>query len=380
MKGRFVVWCGGLAGATSVLALAIAPLAGQTLTPAKATVAKAAPARAAASPKTPWGEPDLQGIWANATQTPLQRPEEFGDKAELTDAERQAIDKQRESLPGREYRAPKGSEQDVAGAYNAVWSPPMLPTGKRTALITSPADGRIPPLTEEARKRQAAEQAWARDPRKNPNPGTYNMGRMNRADGPEDRAISERCLGSALPDFGAFMRIVQSPGEMTLYYEHGQGGGANRIVRIGDNLQHIPANIRQFLGDAIGHWEGNTLVVDTTNFSPKVDYRGAHENLHLIERYTRVDADTFTYEFTMDDKTVWTQPWTALVEMTKQEDKFNRIFESTCHEGNFGLTGMLANTRAAEHAFAEGSGPDPATMHLELGGAGGDRDPFGGGE
>ena len=188
---------------------------------------------------------------------------------------------------------------------------------------------------------------------------------MNRADGPEDRSLTERCFGSTLPNLGErdYFQIVQSPGYVTIYYEHGQGGGGNRIIPV-DGSSHLPGDLRLWLGDARGRWEGDTLVVDTTNFTAKTNSRGSRENLHLVERFRRVDASTLDFEITIEDPTTWTQPWTVANTFTRNDDRENRIFESTCHEGNVGLTGVLANTRAADKAFAEGRGPDPATMRL----------------
>jgi len=376
MRHRCLAIMGVLAVVIAVVWLAPVPVAGQAPTAA----AKTTGAVKTGTPlRTPWGEPDLQGIWNDNTQTPLQRPKEYAGKEFFTEEERAALDKKRAELPGREYRAPAGTEQDVAGAYNAVWSPPRFHTGKRTALIVDPPDGKVPPMTPGAQKRLAAEASYQRNSRLAGAPETYNTQRMNRANGPEDRSLSERCLGNTLPHLGGYFRMVQSPGVVTIYYEAGQGGGGNRIIPV-DGSPHLPPHIRQWYGDARGRWEGSTLVVDTTNFTPTTDYRGSHENLHLIERFTRVDANTLNYEVTLDDPTTWTKRWTAAVFMQKNDDKLNRIFESTCHEGNYGLTGMLANTRAAEKAFAEGRGPDPATMNLAIGGAGGERDPLGGGE
>jgi hypothetical protein len=136
-------------------------------------------------------------------------------------------------------------------------------------------------------------------------------------------------------------------------------------------LFHFPAQVNPH-GDARGHWEGNTLVVDVTNFSPKVEFRGSRENLHVVERWTRVDAKTLEYSTTISDPTVWTKPWTIKHEMTKQDERANRLYaEPRCHEGNYGMIGMLSDARAEEHAFAEGRGPDPATRDIALGGAGG---------
>ena len=254
--------------------------------------------KTAASLRTPWGEPDLQGIWQDPTQTPLQRPAQHANREFLTDAEIKDIDAKREALDRREHRAEKGTEQDVAGAYNAVFESHRK-TGRRTSLVVDPPNGRVPAMTESASKRVDMERAYQANPRKGANPGTWNTGRMNRADGPEDRSTSERCLGSMLPDLNAFTRIVQSPRYMAIYYEHGQGGGGTRMIPI-DNSAHAPSNIRPWYGDARGHWEGDTLVVDTTNFGPKTFYRGAHENLHLVERFRRADAETIEYSVRVD--------------------------------------------------------------------------------
>ena len=211
----------------------------------------------------------------------------------------------------------------------------------------------------------------------------YNTDHLNRTDGPEDRSLAERCLQSGLPDFGGYRRIVQSPGFVAIAYDTGQGQGWQRVIPV-TGREHLPGHIRQRWGDSRGRWEGNTLVVDVTNFSPKTDFRGSRETLHLVERWTRLDGDTLEYVVTIDDATTWTKPWTVKQDMSRQDEQANRIYyEPRCHEGNYGLAGMHANTRAEERAFAEGRGPDPATRdYATAGGGGGDRpeaDPFQGG-
>ena len=303
--------------------------------------------------RTPWGEPDLQGIWGTEVLAPLERPVEIGDREFLTDEEIAALESERSQDLGRDERATPGTETDVAGAYNNVWQwNAYKATSRRTSLIVDPPNGRLPPLTEGAIKRAAA-------------PESYNTGRMNRADGPEDRSLTERCFGSTLPNLGErdYFQIVQSPGYVTVYYEHGQGGGGSRIIPV-DNSAHLPSHLRLWLGDARGRWDGDTLVVDTTNFTAKTNSRGSRENLHLVERFRRVDAGTLDFEVTVEDPTTWTRPWTVRNTFVRNDDRENRIFESTCHEGNVGLTGVLANIRAADKAFAEGRGRDPATMRL----------------
>jgi hypothetical protein len=184
---------------------------------------------------------------------------------------------------------------------------------------------------------------------------------MNRHDGPEDGSMADRCMSGALPDLGGYRRIVQTPGGITMFYDTGQGQGWQRNITM-NGSPHLPSNIRQWWGDSRGHWEGNTLVVDVTNFSPKSNYQGSHENLHLIERWTRIDANTLEYAVTIEDPTVWTKPWTLKQELTRQDDQANRIYyEPRCHEGNFGHPGLMLGARMEELAFAEGRGPDPAT-------------------
>jgi hypothetical protein len=172
-------------------------------------------------------------------------------------------------------------------------------------------------------------------------------------------------LTGGLPQFGgatgSFRRIVQTPGGISIFYDVGQGQGWQRNI-IMDGSPHLSANIRQWYGDSRGHWEGNTLVIDVTNFSPKTDYQGSRENLHLIERWMRTGPNTLEYVVMIEDPTVWTRPWTVHEEFTKQSDPENRIYyEPRCVEGNYALPGWLRGRRMEELAFAQGRGPDPAT-------------------
>ena len=208
-------------------------------------------------------------------------------------------------------------------------------------------------------------------PRRSEPPPGYNIERMNRSDGPEDRSTMERCFGVPMPVVErAVYRIVQSPGNVGIYIDFGQGQGFQRTIPV-DGSPHLPSKIRLLHGDPRGRWEGDTLVVDTTNFSHKMDYRGAREQLHLVERFTRTGPNRITYRVTVEDSTTWTRPWTIEVPWDRLPDKLNQVYESTCHEGNYGLLGMMANTRAAERLFKEGKGPDPATQDNATGGGGG---------
>jgi hypothetical protein len=339
--------------------------------------------------KTPWGEPDLQGIWTGESDTPLQRSPKYANQEFFTEAQRAELDKERAALLGRDRRVQRGTELDVAGAYNSVFMM-MKHTGTRTSLIVDPPDGRIPSLTPEAQRRAAAEKEFRLallqatetcknesvacnggkyDPTPSPRfselPPHYNAARMNRHDGPEDGALSDRCLTAGLPEFGtayggSFRRIVQTPGGISMFYDVGQGQGWQRNI-VMNGSPHLPANIRQWYGDSRGHWEGNTLVIDVTNFSPKTDFQGSREKLHLVERWTRTGPSTLEYTVTIEDPTVWTRPWTVKQEFTKQSEQENRIYyEPRCVEGNYALPSLMLSARMADRAFAEGQGPDPA--------------------
>jgi hypothetical protein len=352
----------------------------------------------AAALKTPWGEPDLQGIWTVETDTPFQRSPKYANQEFFTEQQRAEFDRVRSQLRGRDNRAERGSEADVAGAYNAVFGA-MKRTGTRTSLVVDPPDGRIPATTPEAQKIAAADrdfrlalmQATQTCRQKSPGcaggkydpmptsrrdeiPPRYNTARMNRHDSPEDGALADRCLTIGLPEFGAgngggsFRRIVQTPGGIAIAYDVGQGQGWQRSV-VMNGSPHLPANIRQWFGDSRGRWEGNTLVIDVTNFSAKTDYRGSRENLHLVERWTRTNPTTLEYAATIEDPTVWTRPWTVKQEFTKQSEQENRIYyEPRCVEGNIGFPAEIKAARLEDREFAEGRGPDPLTKDNATGG------------
>jgi hypothetical protein len=323
----------------------------------------------------------------------LQRPVRFAGREFLTDEEVAALDRERAAIPQRpRVRPGRGSEADVAGAYNGVFVS-VKRTGRRTSLIVDPPDGRIPPVTPEVRKRLDAVREYQLallqntqacknnerscagwkygqpSPRRAEVPPYYLTVNINRADGPEDRSLGERCMAAILPDFGGFRRIVQSPGSVSVFYDVGQGQGWQRVIPVTDR-PHLPSHVRQWWGDSRGRWEGNTLVVDVTNFSSTTEYQGSRENLHLVERWTRLDENTLEYAVTIEDPTTWTKPWTVKQELNKQNERANRIYyEPRCHEGNYGLVGVLAGARAVEKAFAEGRGPHPAAVDIFSAGA-----------
>jgi hypothetical protein len=364
------------------------------LKPTEVAVADQAPTASVTAPapvlKTPWGEPDLQGIWTDESDTPLQRPAKYVNQEFFTEAQRAELDKERSALLGRDKRVERGTELDVAGAYNAVFLS-LKHTGARTSMIVDPPNGRIPAQTPEAQKIADAEREFrlallqATDtcktksvacnggkydptpsPRRAKLPPRYNTARMNRHDGPEDGALPDRCLTGGLPEFGtayggSFRRIVQTPGGIAMFYDVGQGQGWQRNI-VMNGSPHLPANIRQWFGDSRGHWEGNTLVIDVRNFSPKTDFQGSRENLHLIERWTRTGPTSLEYAVTIEDPTVWTRPWTIKQEFTKQSDQENKTYyEPRCVEGNYALPSLILGARVEDRAFAEGRGPDPAT-------------------
>jgi hypothetical protein len=354
--------------------------------------------------KTPWGEPDLQGIWTDETDTLLQRPAKFANQEFFTDAQRAELDKERTAMLARDRRE-RGSESDVNRGYNSVFLS-VKRVGARTSLIVDPPNGRIPPQTPEAQKIAAAEREFrlallqstetcqskapacsggkydpVPSPRRADLPPRYNTGRINRHIGPEDSPLGERCLTGGLPEFGiafggSFRRVVQTPGGISIFYDVGQGQGWQRNI-IMDGRPHLPANIRQWYGDSRGRWVGDTLVIDVTNFSPKTDYQGSRENLHLVERWTRTGPTSLEYVVTIEDPTVWTRAWTVKQEFNRQNEQQNRIYyEPRCIEGNYGLPGLLHVRRLEEFTFAQGRGPDPATMDNMTAGSVLDDDPL----
>jgi hypothetical protein len=311
---------------------------------APAKLAKA-PAKAWTLGRTPDGQPDFQGVWANNTITPLQRPAQWAGKQFLNDEEVAALKKAAasavedsddavfgDSLVLAAISNEKGrSFEPSTGNYNNFWLVERE-IDNRTSLITDPADGRIPTLTPAAAARAAALANWRR---------------VHPADGPEDRSYGERCLTFGTPRVGAgynsYYQIVQSPGYLAIIHELGH---EVRVIPIGDR-PHVGTQLRQWLGDSRGRWDGDTLVVETTNFSPKSSFQGSSLNLTLVERFRRVGEKTLNYEFTVSDATVWARPWTVMIPLKATSDK---IYEYACHEGNDGMEGILSGHRVEEAA------------------------------
>ncbi len=280
------------------------------------------------------GQPDLQGIWSNATITPLDRPSDLAGKTTFTAEEAAAYEKQVVDRNNVDHRS-SDAEADVTLGYNNFWwdRGTKVVAGRHTSLIVDPMDGRVPPLTPEAQKRVRDTRAWMQE---------------HATDGPEGRTLGERCILWAtagppmLPGpYNNNFQIFQTRDQVVILNEMIHDA---RVIPL-DGSPHLASNIRQLRGDSRGHWEGHTLVVDTTNFSGQFSVRGSDENLHLTERFTRVSPDSLLYEFTVDDPTAFTRPWTAQIPVTKTKGP---IFEYACHEGNYAMADILAGARAAE--------------------------------
>ena len=269
------------------------------------------------TPRTSWGHPDLGGIWSTATITPLERP--IGAREFLTEEEAAALEREartREEMP--EY-------------IDFDWGTRIVPT-RRSSLIIDPHDGRVPPLTRTAERRQEALQ---------------EARKVHPADNPEDRSLWERCITLGVPAVmlpklqNNHYEIVQTPSHVVILAEMIHDA---RIIPL-DGRAHLPTRLREWHGDSIGHWEGDTLVVVTTNFTNKVNFWGSGENLRLIERFTRTSEDILLYRLTVLDRTTFTQPWTVEFPVRRSEGP---MYEYACHEGNYVLENILRGARAEE--------------------------------
>jgi hypothetical protein len=318
--------CVGASGATAQgLALAAKPETAGTPT--------AGPAL-----RTADGHPDLGGYWTNTTVVPLERPKDLADKAFFTPEEAAAYEKKKLADNG-----PTGPGTYADVHYNMAQfglekSQSKVAANIRTSLITDPPDGRIPPMTPEARARNAARAA-------------KNKG--HEFDSAENRSLGERCIlwpneGPPMMPVGynSNLQIVQGNGYVAILQEMIHDA---RIIPT-DGSPHVASNVREWMGDSRGHWEGDTLVVDTTNFRPETAFHGSSENLHVVERFRRVNADTILYSFTVDDPSTWARSWSAEIPMTKMQGP---IFEYACHEGNYGMANNLSGARAEEKKAAE---------------------------
>ncbi|HET6958184.1 MAG TPA: hypothetical protein VFI56_16425 [Vicinamibacterales bacterium] len=270
------------------------------------------------------GHPDLQGTWDFAQLTPFERPSAFAGKSSISDEEAEEFAQQRIESGNKDNRG-GGAAADVERAYNDFWWDFGKRIAKQTSLVVDPPDGRVPALTQEAQKRAAD--------------------RRGKYDNPEERPLAERCVlgfNSGPPmipsAYNNNMQLVQTHDHVVILNEMIHSA---RIIPL-DGRPHAPAGIRSLTGDSVGHWDGDTLVVDTTNFSQEAGFRGASTRMHLVERFTRLDKDTLRYEFTVDDPATWTAKWSASIPMTRTDEL---IYEYACHESNYGLEGVLKGAR-----------------------------------
>jgi hypothetical protein len=314
----------GAAAALAAVAMMTLPAAGQ---------------KTYKAPRTPDGVPDLQGFWTNVTLTPLARPANLAGKAFFTPEEARQYEKDVVSQNNADRRD-GGAQADLGRAYNDAWydrGTKVVET-LRTSLIIDPPDGQIP------RKPQAGG-------------GGRGPGRGGPPNGPEDRSLAERCIlwGTAGPPmipsfYNNNYQIVQGPGYAVIVVEMIHDARIIPIDPPGTARPHLNQGVRQLMGDPRGHWEGDTLVVETTNFTDKTRYQGSTPNMKLTERFTRTAPETLTYEFTVEDPAAFTKPWTGQIPMKHAEGP---MLEYACNEGNYAMTGMLAGARADEKKAAE---------------------------
>ena len=295
--------------------------------------------------RTPDGHPDFQGVWANNTVTPLQRPKQWEGKTHLTDAEVAQLQRFAAKITENDGDAQfgdgfilailnqiekPGSYDPGTGNYNQFWVVERDWHDRRTSLLVDPPDGKLPPMTPEGQKRRAAEQ---------------ELRRAHAFEDPEVFPLGERCVNFGVPrlqaGYNSYIQIVQTTNAVMIMSEMAHDA---RVIPT-DGRPHLDPRLRVWNGDSRGRWDGDTLVVDTTNFSPKSEFMGSHDQLHLTERFTRRSADVLEYEFTVDDPSTWTRPWTAMIPLKRKNEL---IYEYACHEGNRAIPNMLAGHRFEE--------------------------------
>ena len=337
----------GVALTAMVAVVSLAPV------PASAQ-GRTAAAETSTAPRTAWGQPDLQGVWDFRTITPMQRPvslvgREFLTDEEVANLEQDVADRNARLAARPAQRTTPSDSVDrgidgAPGSYNNFWmdrGTRVIGT-RRTSLIVDPPDGRIPPLTAEGQQRAEARQAYQRE---------------HPADSWEDRSIYERCILGFNADppiepraYNNHMQVFQTPDHVVIFNEMVHDA---RIVPVTPR-DPLPNGVRQWMGDSLGRWEGDTLVIETSNLHKENSFtgrQGATQNMRLVERFTRVDADTLLYEFTVEDPATWTRPWSVEVPMARSDDQ---VWEFACHEGNYGMDGILAGHRADEREAARG--------------------------
>jgi hypothetical protein len=340
MGRRSLASLAALAAVVVIALLAQAAVSGQTAT-ASSSAKTTTAGKLWTPPRTADGKPDLQGIWTDNTLTPFERPKGLGAKEFYTDQELADLTKRvREARQGERI---EGADLGAANPQEIRYDLEVYGfdrnkirfTSKRTSLVIGP-EGVVPPMLPQARERNAAIAAKLKG---------------HEFDGPEQRSLSERCIllnqiripMTPAANEGNLLQIVQGPGYVALLHEIDH---STRVIPT-DGRPHVPQNIRLWQGDSVGRWEGNTLVVDTTNFTNLSMYRGSSENLHLVERFTRTADDTMTYQFTVEDPTTWARPWAAEVPWTKTTGP---VYEWACHEGNTMIATILRGARVEEDA------------------------------
>jgi hypothetical protein len=372
MRDRTLTFIGSLVLATVAAAwLAAGSLAAQAAKPAAQ-----APAKPWTAPRTPDGKPDLSGFYDVATMTPVERPAGV-DRLVLTPQEAAALEKYEYErqvkndapISGDRTAPPVGGETTTpksyleflerfgggaVGGYNNFWLAGGMTVIRvdgqaRSSLVMDPPDGKVPPMKPEATKRNAAFAAGGAV-RPDADESAASAGPPGAFDGPELRPLAERCLlgfGSTsgpptLPNYfyNNMKQIVQTKDTVLILNEMVHDA---RIIRM--NAEHLPSNIRRWMGDSVGKWEGDTLVVDTTNFTSKTQFRGSSENLHVVERFTRTGPKTILYRFTVDDPSTWDRSWTGEYPWNATTEN---LYEYACHEGNYSLGGMLRGARQKE--------------------------------
>jgi hypothetical protein len=307
-------------------------------------------------PRTPDGHPDLQGVWSNNSMTPLERPKRWEGKTFLSDAELEqlklavasSVDEGGDAVLGDDVilaaieNVKAKSYDPTTGNYNQFWLADR-DWDNRTSRIIDPEDGRLPPMTPEALARFKA------------HPPTKIT---READGPEDRPLGERCIIFGAPwtnaGYDSYFQIVQTPQSVAIVQEVIHD---TRIIPM-DGQPHLPDGVRQWTGDPRGHWEGDALVVETTNYSMGSPFMGATENVRVTERYTRVSPDYINWEITVNDPATWTKSWTEVIRLKRTTEQ---IYEYSCHEGNIAMVGILAGARAEEKAAAEAASKNQST-------------------
>lgn len=341
MSNRFPCGTALLAAILAGALFGVTVAAGQRI-PAAGNASNAG-AASSATARTSWGDPDLQGIFTtdDEVRVPVERPRELGTRAVLTEEEMAARLREAERRARDDKKERRALPEDQTGDGPEHWYEQGKTISRRTSLIIDPPDGRLPPLTADGKKRLADQQSR----------GSFAK---RLWEGPEDLDLRDRCITRGVPNtwfpsaYNNGFQIVQSPGYVAILQERLH---EVRIIPI-DGRAHLASNVRQWIGDPRGRWEGETLVVETTNFSEKSEFRGAGGNLRVVERFKRVDADTVTVEFTVEDPTTWTKPWTAML-TGKRDPNYWQIFEYACHEGNYGMINILSGARAQERAAEE---------------------------